>query len=61
GRACWGRDGGALGGCTGGGGRAGAIVAGVLTAAGGYVVGSVRARRGGPTFQVVEIKGEHDG
>ncbi|MEU4469160.1 glycosyltransferase family 2 protein [Streptomyces sp. NPDC024017] len=36
----------------GGAGRAGAIVAGVLTAAGGYVVGSVRARRGGTTFSV---------
>ncbi|MFH8774611.1 glycosyltransferase [Streptomyces sp. NPDC085866] len=39
----------------GGAGRAGAIVAGVLTAAGGYVVGSVRARRGGPTFSVVPV------
>ncbi|MEV5887468.1 glycosyltransferase family 2 protein [Streptomyces sp. NPDC052020] len=36
----------------GGAGRAGAIVAGVLTAAGGYVVGSVRARRGGATLSV---------
>ncbi|OQD55050.1 family 2 glycosyl transferase [Streptomyces phaeoluteigriseus] len=35
--------------------RAGAIVAGVLTAAGGYVVGSVRARRDGTTFSVVRI------
>ncbi|MFD5270585.1 glycosyltransferase family 2 protein [Streptomyces sp. NPDC058335] len=35
--------------------RAGAIVAGVLTAAGGYVVGSVRARREGTTFSVVRI------
>ncbi|MFF4232216.1 glycosyltransferase family 2 protein [Streptomyces sp. NPDC001820] len=34
----------------GGAGRAGAIVAGVLAAAGGYVVGSVRARGGGATF-----------
>ncbi|MFJ4789426.1 glycosyltransferase family 2 protein [Streptomyces sp. NPDC088794] len=42
----------------GGAGRAGAIVAGVLTAAGGYVVGSVRARKGGATFSVVEIEGE---
>ncbi|MFH8612386.1 glycosyltransferase family 2 protein [Streptomyces sp. NPDC018029] len=41
----------------GGAGRAGAIVAGVLTAAGGYVLGSVRARRGGATFSVVEIAG----
>jgi len=40
----------------GGAGRAGAIVAGVLTAAGGYVLGSVRARRGGATFSVVEIE-----
>ncbi|MGW2931607.1 glycosyltransferase family 2 protein [Streptomyces sp. NPDC001156] len=39
----------------GGAGRAGAIVAGVLTAAGGYVLGSVRARRGGTTFSVVDI------
>ncbi|MEU6219753.1 glycosyltransferase family 2 protein [Streptomyces sp. NPDC047022] len=39
----------------GGAGRAGAIVTGVLTAAGGYVLGSVRARRGGATFTVVEI------
>ncbi|MGX1129529.1 GT2 family glycosyltransferase [Streptomyces glaucescens] len=42
----------------GGAGRAGAIVAGVLTAAGGYVVGSVRARRGGATFSVAPIEGE---
>ncbi|MEV7126992.1 glycosyltransferase family 2 protein [Streptomyces sp. NPDC093260] len=34
----------------GGAGRAGAIVAGVLTAAGGYAVGTVRARRGGTAF-----------
>ncbi|MET7776443.1 glycosyltransferase family 2 protein [Streptomyces mirabilis] len=40
----------------GGAGRAGAIVAGVLTAAGGYVLGSVRARRGGGTFTVAEIE-----
>ncbi|MEU0036707.1 MULTISPECIES: glycosyltransferase family 2 protein [unclassified Streptomyces] len=39
----------------GGAGRAGAIVAGVLTAAGGYVLGSLRARRGGAVFSVVEI------
>ncbi|MFF7980920.1 glycosyltransferase family 2 protein [Streptomyces sp. NPDC007901] len=45
----------------GGAGRAGAIVAGVLTAAGGYVVGSVRARRGGATFSVAEIQGGSDG
>ncbi|MFG3551286.1 glycosyltransferase family 2 protein [Streptomyces sp. NPDC047725] len=40
----------------GGAGRAGAIVAGVLTAAGGYVVGSVRARRGGATFAVTPVE-----
>ena len=40
----------------GGAGRAGAIVAGVLTAAGGYVVGTVRARRGGATFTVADIE-----
>jgi glycosyltransferase involved in cell wall biosynthesis len=45
----------------GGAGRAGAIVAGVLTAAGGYVLGSVRARRGGATFSVVKIEGVPDG
>ncbi|WP_217170838.1 glycosyltransferase family 2 protein [Streptomyces sp. AC512_CC834] len=39
----------------GGAGRAGAIVAGVLTAAGGYAVGSVRARRGGATFSVAPV------
>ncbi|MGW4932674.1 glycosyltransferase family 2 protein [Streptomyces sp. NPDC004166] len=45
----------------GGAGRAGAIVAGVLTAAGGYVLGSVRARRSGATFSVVRIPdGEGD-
>ncbi|GGT18116.1 glycosyltransferase family 2 protein [Streptomyces chromofuscus] len=42
----------------GGAGRAGAIVAGVCAAAGGYVVGSVRARRGGTTFSVAPIEGE---
>ncbi|MGW1131780.1 glycosyltransferase family 2 protein [Streptomyces griseoluteus] len=43
----------------GGAGRAGAIVAGVLGAAGGYAVGSVQARRGGPWFAVppVEVGG----
>ncbi|MEU7577439.1 glycosyltransferase family 2 protein [Streptomyces sp. NPDC041068] len=45
----------ALLGRAGGAGRAGAIVAGVAAAAGGYVLGSVRARRGGATFSVVEI------
>jgi hypothetical protein len=29
----------------------------VLTAAGGYVVGSVRARRGGATFTVAPVEG----
>ncbi|MGW4564318.1 glycosyltransferase [Streptomyces sp. NPDC004561] len=46
----------ALLGRPGGAGRAGAIVAGVLTAAGGYVVGSVRARRGAATFSVAGIE-----
>lgn len=41
----------------GGAGRAGAIVAGVLTAAAGYVVGSVRTRRGGTAFRVPEVEG----
>lgn len=41
----------------GGAGRAGAIVAGVMAAAGGYVVGSVRARRAGATFAVVDVTG----
>ncbi|MEW1930317.1 glycosyltransferase family 2 protein [Streptomyces sp. NPDC088360] len=45
----------------GGAGRAGAIVAGVVTAAGGYALGSVRARRGGATFSVVEIEKDADG
>ncbi|MFF9063040.1 glycosyltransferase family 2 protein [Streptomyces sp. NPDC101213] len=35
--------------------RAGAIVAGVLTAAAGYVVGSLRARRSGTVFPPVRI------
>ncbi|MET8686347.1 glycosyltransferase family 2 protein [Streptomyces sp. NPDC004732] len=39
----------------GGAGRAGAIVAGVLTAAGGYVLGTVRARRGGAAFSVLPV------
>ncbi|MFF7609507.1 glycosyltransferase [Streptomyces parvulus] len=39
----------------GGAGRAGAIVAGVLTAAGGYVVGSLRARRSGAVFSVAPL------
>ncbi|GGX50089.1 glycosyltransferase [Streptomyces fructofermentans] len=47
----------ALLGRPGGAGRAAAVVAGVVTAAGGYVVGSVRARRGGATFSVVRIEG----
>jgi GT2 family glycosyltransferase len=39
----------------GGAGRAGAIVTGAATAAGGYLLGSLRARRSGATFSVVEI------
>jgi GT2 family glycosyltransferase len=39
----------------GGAGRAGAIVTGVAAAAGGYVLGSVRARRGGGGFTVAPI------
>ncbi|GGX95416.1 glycosyl transferase family 2 [Streptomyces minutiscleroticus] len=39
----------------GGAGRAGAIVAGVLAAAGGYAVGAVRARRSGAAFRVPVI------
>lgn len=39
----------------GGAGRAGAIVAGVLAAAGGYALGSWRARGAGATFTVAEI------
>ncbi|SDJ94298.1 glycosyltransferase family 2 protein [Streptomyces indicus] len=39
----------------GGAGRAGAIVAGVVAAAGGYVIGSVRARRGGGAFTIAEV------
>ncbi|MEV6650682.1 glycosyltransferase family 2 protein [Streptomyces sp. NPDC051219] len=45
----------ALLGRPGGAGRAGAIVAGVAAAAGGYVLGSVRARRGGTTFKAAPI------
>lgn len=41
----------------GGAGRAGAIVAGVLTAAGGYVVGSVRARLGGAALSAPSAEG----
>ncbi|MEB8339924.1 glycosyltransferase family 2 protein [Streptomyces endophyticus] len=39
----------------GGAGRAGAIVAGVLAAAGGYALGNWRARGAGATFTVAEI------
>ncbi|WP_240967736.1 glycosyltransferase family 2 protein [Streptomyces composti] len=46
----------ALLGRPGGAGRAGAIVAGVLTAAAGYAVGSLRARRGAVTFSVADIE-----
>jgi glycosyltransferase involved in cell wall biosynthesis len=46
----------------GGAGRAAAIVAGVSAAAGGYVLGSIRARRGGgATFSVVEIEQDTGG
>ncbi|MFF8728405.1 glycosyltransferase [Streptomyces sp. NPDC015171] len=45
----------ALLGRPGGAGRAGAIVAGVLTAAGGYAVGGLRARRGGTAFATAPI------
>lgn len=45
----------------GGAGRAGAIVTGVFAAAGGYVIGSVRARRAGATFSVAEIGGDTGG
>ncbi|WP_149823327.1 glycosyltransferase family 2 protein [Streptomyces tailanensis] len=51
----------ALLGRAGGAGRVGAIVAGVAAAAGGYVVGSVRARRGDVTFSVGEIPGAKGG
>ncbi|MFI6684648.1 glycosyltransferase family 2 protein [Streptomyces sp. NPDC050485] len=43
----------------GGAGRAGAIVTGVAVAAGGYLLGTVRARRNGVSFQVAPI--EHAG
>ncbi|MFJ2604949.1 glycosyltransferase family 2 protein [Streptomyces sp. NPDC087425] len=39
----------------GGAGRAGAIVAGVLMAAAGYLIGTARARRGSAAFSVTEI------
>ncbi|MFI0818393.1 glycosyltransferase family 2 protein [Streptomyces sp. NPDC021098] len=48
----------ALLGRAGGAGRAGAIVAGVSAAAGGYLIGTVRARRGtGPGFTVPAVPG----
>ncbi|QES40738.1 family 2 glycosyl transferase [Streptomyces venezuelae] len=50
----------ALLGRPGGAGRAGAIVAGVLAATGGYVLGSVRARRGGAAFSAAPV-GDTDG
>ncbi|MCX4232542.1 glycosyltransferase family 2 protein [Streptomyces ortus] len=40
----------------GGAGRAAAIVAGVVTAAGGYALGSLRARRRGTTFSALPIE-----
>ncbi|RFU87323.1 glycosyltransferase family 2 protein [Streptomyces triticagri] len=42
----------------GGGGRAGAVLAGVAAAAGGYVVGGVRARRGGGSFSAPRLTGD---
>ncbi|MEU4211227.1 glycosyltransferase family 2 protein [Streptomyces sp. NPDC026206] len=45
----------ALLGRPGGAGRAGAIVAGVFAAAGGYALGSLRARRGGGRFAVAAL------
>ncbi|WP_413803842.1 glycosyltransferase family 2 protein [Streptomyces iranensis] len=45
----------ALLGRAGGAGRAGAIVAGVAAAAGGYAVGTARARRGGPRFTIAAV------
>ncbi|MEU9184490.1 glycosyltransferase family 2 protein [Streptomyces sp. NPDC048484] len=42
----------------GGAGRAAAIVAGVATAVGGYVVGSVRARRSGAAFSAPVVRSE---
>ncbi|MFJ2774155.1 glycosyltransferase family 2 protein [Streptomyces sp. NPDC087300] len=45
----------------GGAGRACAIVTGVCAAAGGYVIGSVRARRAGATFSVAEIGADTGG
>ncbi|MFJ8938146.1 glycosyltransferase family 2 protein [Streptomyces sp. NPDC102365] len=46
----------ALLGRPGGAGRAAAIVAGVVTAAGGYALGSLRARRGGTTFSALPLE-----
>ncbi|MFD9293076.1 hypothetical protein ACFWBV_33425 [Streptomyces sp. NPDC060030] len=40
----------------GGAGRAGAVVTGVLAAAAGYAVGSVRVRRAGASFAVPAIE-----
>ncbi|MCP3822560.1 glycosyltransferase [Streptomyces sp. A3M-1-3] len=51
----------ALLGRPGGAGRAGAIVAGVAAAAGGYLLGSLRARRGGTTFTAEPIGGHAPG
>ncbi|MFJ9041338.1 glycosyltransferase [Streptomyces sp. NPDC102406] len=45
----------------GGAGRAGAIVAGVATAAGGYLLGRLRARGSGAPFSAVEIGGRPHG
>ncbi|MGW6391965.1 glycosyltransferase family 2 protein [Streptomyces sp. NPDC055103] len=50
----------ALRGRSGGAGRAGAIVTGVTVAAGGYALGMLRARRGGPTFSWSPIERSGD-
>ncbi|CAM5563760.1 hypothetical protein SNARM312S_02211 [Streptomyces narbonensis] len=51
----------ALRGRSGGAGRAGAIVTGVTVAAGGYALGTLRTRRGGPTFSWGPIERTEDG
>ncbi|MFE5714128.1 glycosyltransferase family 2 protein [Streptomyces sp. NPDC056501] len=51
----------ALRGRSGGAGRAGAIVTGVTVAAGGYALGTLRARRGGPAFSWGPIERTEDG
>ncbi|MFC4514206.1 glycosyltransferase [Streptomyces ehimensis] len=51
----------ALLGRPGGAGRAGAIVAGVAAAAGGYALGTLRARRGASSFAVAKLEAPTDG